>query len=98
MEGGVSVGFVVRALIVVRDRPMRANRRDSPLFELQSSKVPSLHGTENYRPGLPRGSFALPKIGSLKRARGGAYFVAQPSGATRFAESFKKCFREDVRA
>ena len=35
VEGIVSVGFVVRALIVVRHHPLRANQRDSPFFELQ---------------------------------------------------------------
>ena len=32
-----------------------AVRRDSPFAELQQSKIPSLHGTENYCPGLSRG-------------------------------------------
>ena len=35
VEGIVSDGFAVRALIVVRRHPLRANRRDSPFFELQ---------------------------------------------------------------
>ena len=35
VERGVSGGFVVRALIVVRYHPLRANRRDSPFVELQ---------------------------------------------------------------
>ena len=35
VEGVVSSGFVVRALIVVRYHPLRANRRDSHFFEQQ---------------------------------------------------------------